>query len=226
MPSPLPERFAITTGYGVPGAWAAGHHTGVDYATPVGIEVTATASGRVVHVGRSGGWGEAYGIHVIVDAGSRRYLCAHLSKAFVSEGEQVAAGDRLGRTGNTGNTTGPHLHYEERVSPYRYGTDARRPKLNTGLPAAAISAVSDAPRISLVQFNQADPKAVKMAERALVRLGLMHEGPWATDGQIGDATAASVRRFQKHCGDPVDGRLGPRQWARLGRESGIFHGVE
>lgn len=221
MPSPLPEKFTITTRYRVPGSWAAGFHTGVDYATPEGVEVSAPAAGKVVHAGRDGGWGPAYGIHVIVDAGERRYLCAHLCKALVSAGDRVNAGDHLGRTGSTGNSTGPHLHYEERIAPYRYGTDARRPELNSGFKAPK----RDLPRVRLVEFNEQDPKAVRLAEKALLRLGLMSDGPWARDSAVGDATTASVKRFQRHCGDPQDGELGPKQWARLGRESGVFVGV-
>ena len=57
----------------------------------------------------------------------KRYLYAHLSRLDVSTGQSLSAGQRIGLVGTTGNVTGPHLHFEMRVSPYRYGTDSRKP---------------------------------------------------------------------------------------------------
>ena len=88
----------------------------------------ATADGTVRHAGY-GGWGQAYGLHVIVDHGGgvqAGYM--HLRQAAVRAGQAVGAGQLLGYVGSTGNSTGPHLHYEERTAPFTYGAD-RRPVL-------------------------------------------------------------------------------------------------
>lgn len=86
-------------------------HSGIDYAAPRGTPVYAPADGVVTAAGRAGG----YGIRVEIDHPhglSTRF--AHLSRALVSPGTQVRAGDQIGRIGSTGRSTGPHLHYEVR----------------------------------------------------------------------------------------------------------------
>ena len=87
-------------------------HPGVDLLQPYGAEIFATAGGRVTHAGPMGGYGDA----VEIDHGHglwTRY--GHLSEIAVTEGQEVAAGDPIGRLGSTGRSTGPHLHYEVRV---------------------------------------------------------------------------------------------------------------
>lgn len=130
MSNPVPSHPSVTTPYGIPGSWAAGRHTGDDYGTPGvdGARVVATADGTVRHAGY-GGWGPAYGLHVIVDHGAgvqAGYM--HLRQTAVRTGQKVEAGQMLGHVGSTGNSTGPHLHYEERTAPFTYGAD-RRPVL-------------------------------------------------------------------------------------------------
>jgi murein DD-endopeptidase MepM/ murein hydrolase activator NlpD len=89
-------------------------HTGIDYAAPVGTEVSATGAGRVVFAGTIRG----YGLTVDIDHGGgvvTRY--AHLSEiaASVRDGARVKAGDGIGAVGATGLVSGPNLHYEVRV---------------------------------------------------------------------------------------------------------------
>lgn len=130
MPSPI-DPYVITCPYGTKGAWAAGYHTGDDYSThgAVGIPVYATRMGRVLGVNAA--WGAAYGIHVVTFGPKRRIRVgyAHLSDAVARPGEWVRIGDLIGYSGNTGRSTGPHLHYEERRAPFRY-SDHRRPRFN------------------------------------------------------------------------------------------------
>lgn len=120
-----PVAGPIGTPYKKPGKWAAGYHTGVDYPVRVGTRVNAPAASTILFAGRTGGWGRAYGVHVIgecIVSGVRyRWMVAHLSKTLVSKGDHVAAGQIVGLSGNTGNTTGPHVHFEVRKSPYGYG---------------------------------------------------------------------------------------------------------
>ena len=121
----LPTSYRIGTRFGVKGIyWAAGYHTGEDYLCPTGSYIRVMVPGKVVHAGW-GGWGAAYGIHVIVEITSgslkgRRVLYAHLKSTAVVVGQTVNYQQILGRSGATGNVTGPHLHLEVRVGPYGY----------------------------------------------------------------------------------------------------------
>lgn len=77
------------------------------------------ASGTVV----SAGWGGAYGYQVVIRHSDGKYSqYAHLSALHVREGRHVSAGQRIARSGSTGNVTGPHLHFEIRTGP-GYGSD-------------------------------------------------------------------------------------------------------
>ncbi|MEV6106617.1 peptidoglycan DD-metalloendopeptidase family protein [Streptomyces sp. NPDC051940] len=110
----------VGTGYGVRGsAWSSGYHTGADFPVPVGTGVRAVSGGTVV----TAGWGGAYGYQVVVRHADGRYSqYAHLSALTVRAGQHVNPGQRIARSGSTGNTTGPHLHFEIRTGP-GYGSD-------------------------------------------------------------------------------------------------------
>jgi len=90
-------------------------HTGVDYAAPTGTPVRSTSSGTVSFIGNKGGYGKLIEIKHSEDY-STRY--AHLSKFSprLSNGSKVEQGETIGYVGQTGLATGPHLHYEFRVS--------------------------------------------------------------------------------------------------------------
>lgn len=93
------------------GYW--GGHPAVDIASWIGAPVRSADSGVVVEAG--GGWSNGYGNHVIVDHGNGfATLYAHLTSIYVKPGESVARGDQVGTVGSTGNSTGPHLHFEIR----------------------------------------------------------------------------------------------------------------
>jgi murein DD-endopeptidase MepM/ murein hydrolase activator NlpD len=86
-------------------------HNGLDFGVVVGTPVDATMDGKVVYAG----WNDqGYGNLVIVENGSYQTYYAHLSSIPVSVGDAVTAGATIGLSGNTGNSTGPHLHYEIR----------------------------------------------------------------------------------------------------------------
>lgn len=114
-----PVDASAGTPYGKAGSWASGYHTGVDFPVPTGTSVKAAASGRVV----SAGWGGAYGYQVVIRHTDGKYSqYAHLSALTVRSGQQVSSGQRIARSGSTGNSTGPHLHFEVRTGP-GYGAD-------------------------------------------------------------------------------------------------------
>ena len=94
--------------------WKSGYHTGVDFAVPVGTDIIAACDGTVV----ANNWGSAYGKQVIVKAtiGGKDYwmIYAHCSETFVKAGAKVKKGQHIAESGNTGNSSGPHLHFEVR----------------------------------------------------------------------------------------------------------------
>ncbi len=86
-------------------------HNGLDFGIPVGTPIKATMDGKVIQ----SGWNEqGYGNLVIVENGAYRTYFAHLSSLPVAVGDTVTAGMTVGISGNTGHSTGPHLHYEIR----------------------------------------------------------------------------------------------------------------
>jgi murein DD-endopeptidase MepM/ murein hydrolase activator NlpD len=88
-------------------------HEGIDIINEVGTSVYASADGTVDFTGRRGG----YGLAVEINHGySLKTLYGHLSKIVVREGQQVKRGELIARSGNTGLSNGPHLHYEVRIN--------------------------------------------------------------------------------------------------------------
>ncbi|MFL3869325.1 transglycosylase family protein [Streptomyces griseobrunneus] len=114
-----PVAASTGTAYRQAGGWSSGYHTGVDFPVPTGTSVKAVAPGRVV----SSGWAGAYGYEVVIRHEDGKYSqYAHLSALHVKEGQSVSGGQRIARSGSTGNSTGPHLHFEVRLGP-AYGSD-------------------------------------------------------------------------------------------------------
>lgn len=84
-----------------------------------GSQVVASGSGRVI-IANAGGWGGGYGKHVVIDHGDgKSTLYGHMSNVYVKPGQSVSAGQQIGNVGNTGFSTGPHLHFEYRVKGVR-----------------------------------------------------------------------------------------------------------
>src|SRR3990167_6123949 len=94
-------------------------HEGIDYACSTGTEILACDSGVIIRaITYTGGYGK--NIKIYHNWGESVY--AHLSQISLTEGAQVQAGQKIGLSGNTGNSTGPHLHFGIRVNPF-YGDD-------------------------------------------------------------------------------------------------------
>ncbi|MER7486799.1 transglycosylase family protein [Streptomyces sp. NPDC126497] len=115
-----PVSAALGTPYHKAGsAWSKGYHTGVDFPVPTGTSVKSIGAGTVV----SAGWEGSFGYQVVVRHADGRYSqYAHLSAISVKSGQSVGAGQRIGRSGSTGNSSGPHLHFEVRTGP-GFGSD-------------------------------------------------------------------------------------------------------
>ncbi|MFI8368806.1 peptidoglycan DD-metalloendopeptidase family protein [Streptomyces sp. NPDC085466] len=115
-----PVAGGVSTPYRASGSmWSSGYHTGADFIAASGTTVRAVGAGTVVSAGYSG----AYGNEVVIQHADGNYSqYAHLSSLSVSAGQSVSGGQQIGLSGSTGNSTGPHLHFEIRTSP-SYGAD-------------------------------------------------------------------------------------------------------
>ena len=101
----------ITTAYKKLGKmWSKGYHTGVDFAVPTGTPVLAVADGKI----ENANWGKAYGNQVVQKVEGGWVIYAHLNAVRVKPGAVVKAGQIVGESGNSGNSSGAHLHFEYR----------------------------------------------------------------------------------------------------------------
>jgi murein DD-endopeptidase MepM/ murein hydrolase activator NlpD len=115
----------FTSGFGrrkAPVRGASTYHKGVDWSVPVGTTVVASSGGTVVKAG----WGSGYGYVVYLShADGRQTRYGHLSKVLVKTGQTVKQGEKIALSGNTGISTGPHVHFEilingSQVNPLKY----------------------------------------------------------------------------------------------------------
>ena len=115
----------LSSGFGRrsrPTKGASTYHKGIDWATPVGTAVMASSGGTVAKAG----WGRGYGYVVYIDhADGRQTRYGHLSKILVSAGQTVSQGQKIALSGNTGISSGPHVHFEilingSQVNPLKY----------------------------------------------------------------------------------------------------------
>lgn len=111
-----PVSGTVTSGFGgrfSPGGVGSTNHEGIDIAVPEGTPVRAAKGGTVIMASYNGG----YGNYTCIDHGSGLSTCyAHQSQFGVSSGQQVNQGQVIGYSGNTGASTGPHLHFEVRIN--------------------------------------------------------------------------------------------------------------
>ncbi|WP_141312147.1 murein hydrolase activator EnvC family protein [Streptomyces spinoverrucosus] len=108
------KTYQLSARFGSGGARWANRHTGQDFAVPIGTPVRSVGGGRVVKVSCGG----AFGIQIVIAHPGGYYTqYAHLASVAVDQGARVAPGQWIGQSGTTGNSTGPHLHFEVRVTP-------------------------------------------------------------------------------------------------------------
>ncbi|MFJ7180560.1 M23 family metallopeptidase [Streptomyces massasporeus] len=117
------KKYSLSASFAQNGGMWASKHSGQDFAVPSGTQVVATHGGTVVKAGGNGaGDGPAYGNAVVIKHGNGTYSqYAHLSKVTVRVGQIVKTGQEIAKSGNTGNSSGPHLHFEIRTTP-NYGS--------------------------------------------------------------------------------------------------------
>lgn len=136
IPSILPVEGFMTAGFGYRTSPWPEFHKGVDLAADYGTTVRATAAGTVVEAG----WTSGYGIRVDIDHGNgyHTWYC-HLSRAGVAVGEHVLKGEPIAAVGSTGESTGPHLHYQ--VMKFGVAVDPQ-PYLD-GVPSSVLATLPD-----------------------------------------------------------------------------------
>ncbi|WP_328561899.1 M23 family metallopeptidase [Streptomyces coelicoflavus] len=112
------KKYSLSASFAQNGGMWAHKHSGQDFAVPIGTNVVAAHGGTVVKAGGNGaGDGPAYGNAIVVKHGNGTYSqYAHLSKINVKIGQVVKTGQSIAKSGNTGNSSGPHLHFEIRTT--------------------------------------------------------------------------------------------------------------
>ena len=113
---PFSGNYPVTQGFGenpeVYARFKKPGHNGVDFALPVGTPVLAAASGKAIKVGNDS---SGYGNYILLQHDGFQTLYAHLSSIDVLVGTSVTEGKKIGLSGSTGFSTGPHLHFELRI---------------------------------------------------------------------------------------------------------------
>lgn len=167
---------------------------GTDYKTPVGEQIVASQAGTVT---RAGSTPLANGRNIRIqhaDGTTSYYL--HLSEVWVTNGQSVAQGNVIGKSGNTGKTTGPHLHFSIANAAGKL-IDPETVLVGAAQPSTTQRTIKLGSRGNDVRYLQA-------------RLGIL------VDGIFGPATRRAVIAFQKSRLLAADGIVGPRTWGALG----------
>ena len=116
MQWPVPGRYMLSDVYRArynPVNGRREFHSGIDIPTPTGSSIVAADGGVVIRAS----WMNGYGYTVIIDHGNGiTTLYGHNSRLVVSAGQRVSRGDVIARAGSTGNSTGPHCHFEVRIN--------------------------------------------------------------------------------------------------------------
>ena len=171
---PLAGDFRISSPYGVDRVTH--RHSGIDLAVPEGTKVTAAKTGKVSFAG----WGNGYGYRVVVDhLDGTQTTYNHLSDIGVKVGDVVRAGKSIALSGNTGNSTGPHLHFEVKkggqyVDPEQYfdfgnGLKAKGEESYTS-QMAAVTANKSAASSSTRSTSQGTSTAAKKKKTSLPQM--------------------------------------------------------
>jgi murein DD-endopeptidase MepM/ murein hydrolase activator NlpD len=225
----------ITQPWGKPNPrYKAKRHTGIDFGMPIGTDLFTVTNGKVVDVS----FDKSYGNKVVIEythngVKYQDWFC-HITNAVVAKGAEVRAGDKIAVSGNTGNSTGPHLHLETRIAPFRYGNDVGHPVLglqgivHPDAPAdrkpsiaqkvTAVVTPNKAPAtkiVNLAELLRGDADDVQLVQSAL---NLKVTGKWDA------ATKSGYQKWQNslgYKGKDADGMPGKTSLMKLGQKYGF-----
>lgn len=225
----------LTQAWGKPNPrYAAKRHTGIDFGMPVGTELFAICDGVVVDTAPDKSYGNKVVIEYTCNGVKYQDWFCHLSEAKVAKGAQVKAGQSIALSGNTGNSTGPHLHLETRIAPFRYGNDVGHPCLDIpgivdanapadrkpSLAQKVVAAVTpNAPKATKV-VNLAELLAGQADDVTLVQSALNVK----TSGKWDATTSNAYKKYQEslgYKGKDADGKPGKTSLTKLGATYGF-----
>ena len=214
--------------------YAAKRHTGIDFAAPIGTQLFAVTDGVVIDIAPDKSYGNKVVIEYICNGVKYHDWFCHLSEIQVAKGAQVKAGQAIAKSGNTGNSTGPHLHLETRVAPFRYGNDVAHPcmevagvidpnapadrKVNILQKVTAVVKPNTTPATKVV--NLAELLAGQADDVTLVQSALNV----ATSGKWDAKTTDAYKKWQEslgYKGKDADGKPGKISLTKLGAKYGF-----
>ncbi|MCT2536305.1 peptidoglycan-binding protein [Aquibacillus koreensis] len=205
--------YQVTREYGpIPGSNK--FHTGIDLVKSHKAPIQAFTSGEVLYAGEGkdgtgfGGYGN---VVLLVDKNNRGQLYAHLDSVKVTKGQHVKPESIVGYQGETGYTTGSHLHFEvrkvaESSPPYGWRADRENNCLNPTKYLQNYNSGDQNKKLTLRNGNVGEE--VEKIQQKLVSLGYSLP-KYGIDGRFGDETEAAVRIFQSDQNITVDGIVGP-----------------
>lgn len=207
----LGEQHVITSSFGP--RWGR-HHNGTDFGAQQGTPIGAADGGTVVFTGDAGAFGRTVVIRHETQQGPALTYYAHLQTIGVALGDRVAQGEDIGTVGNTGQSTGPHLHFELR--------DENEPFSRGGFAGGrALDPEQYLGRsyVESLTLREGDRGAdVTSLQTQLLELGYLT--PEGVDGIFGPKTEDAVKAFQRAQGLEIDGIVGPNTRGTLQQELG------
>lgn len=181
--------------------YACKRHTGIDYACPIGTPVFAITNAIVKAVMFDKAYGKVVVIKYKYDGVDYETWYCHLSRQDVKVGQRVPEGIQLGLSGNTGNSTGPHLHLETRISPFRYGNDVACPVLlDAGLidpHAPSIKKPSVVAKVTAVAKPKS-PKVTKEVHLKSLVVGATNDDVKLVQSALIDLAGAKIKATGKY----------------------------
>ncbi len=220
--------------------YKAKRHTGIDFGMPVGTQLYAIVDGVVDNVMTDKSYGNVLVIGYTVNGVKYQDWYCHLSRVQVAKGASVKAGQAVCLSGNTGNSTGPHLHLETRIAPFKYGNDVAHPVLDlpgivdpmapadrkvTILQKVTAPLKSPTPKttkvVNLNELLRGDEDDVKLVQSALVDIV---GAKFTPNGKFGPQTTAAYKKWQEslgYRGTSADGKPGRTSLVALGKKYGF-----
>ena len=220
--------------------YKAKRHTGIDFGMPVGTQLYAIVDGVVDNVMTDKSYGNVLVIGYTVNGVKYQDWYCHLSRITVGKGASVQAGQAVCLSGNTGNSTGPHLHLETRIAPFKYGNDVAHPVLD--IPGI-VDPMAPADRKSTIlqkvtsPLKPATPKSTKVVNFAELLRGDVDDvtlvqsalvdiagASFKPNGKFGPQTTEAYKKWQRslgYKGTAADGKPGKTSLIALGKKYGF-----